>query len=393
MLRTYRRKILYTAIQFTHNGKSIGVVLLACTVLSLIVSNSSIGENYVAIWHLALTSSGNLHLPATPLEIINDVLMAVFFFLAGLEIKREIISGELKTVKKALLPVLAALGGVVMPAVIFYLCNRHTAYAHGWGIPTATDIAFSLGIAALLGRQYFPDSLRIFLTALAIIDDLIAIVIVAVFYGESISAGWLLAAMAIVALLVFIFKKKVHPQWFHYLLGMLLWYCVYRSGIHATVAGVLFAFCIPIDAIAALERKLHTPVNFGVVPLFAIANTCIVFPAETAAVFSRSLCWGILLGLVIGKPVGILLTSWLLVKFNLAKMPVHVNWYEMTGAGMLAGIGFTMSIFIATLAYDNPEWQDIAKIAVLLGSLVSMVVGFIWLKLQRGKQKMLFKVR
>ncbi len=339
----------------------------------------------MGFWHSQISLLQKLHLPSTPLEIINDAGMVLFFFLAGLEIKRELKIGALASLKRAALPVFAACGGVIFPAMIYSICNRNSAFANGWGIPTATDIAFSLGIAALLGRKYFPDSLRIFLTALAIIDDLIAIVIVALFYGEEMSAFWLIFSLVLSICLFIVGSKSKKTYWWQYLLAIVLWYAVFRSGVHATMAGVLFAFSLPVSQTEKLEKTLHFPINFIIVPLFALANTCIAFPKEMASMFSHAVFWGVAAGLFIGKPLGICTFVYILVKLKWGKLPRGTNFYQIIGMGLLAGIGFTMSIFIATLAFNAAAEQDIAKISVLAGSLLSMLAGFLWLRF--GKRK------
>jgi NhaA family Na+:H+ antiporter len=314
-----------------------------------------------------------------PLLIINDALMALFFFLAGMEIKRELVCGELASVKKSLLPISGAIGGMLVPALFFALFNKGTQYIHGWAIPTATDIAFTLGIASLLGKRV-PVALKIFLTALAIIDDLGAIIVIAIFYGGRLQAGYLLGCLLVVAALWLLNRKKVTFGLAHWLLGILLWYCMFNSGIHATVAGVIFAFMVPMKELERLELKFHAPVYFLVMPLFALANTAINLPDNGLQSLTSSLSWGIITGLCIGKPLGICAACYFLVQKKWAVLPSGTNWPKMIGGSLLAGIGFTMSIFISTLAFDNPTMQDVAKISVLLASLLAMTGGYYWLK-------------
>lgn len=382
MALTLHRKIKYSVITFIRDSRSVGILLLLCTVLSLILANSFWGENYRQFWEITIPFTKALHLPHELLHFINDALMAVFFFLVGLEIKRELISGELSSVKNALLPVVAAVSGVIVPAAIYLLINKGGAFQHGWGIPTATDIAFSLGVIAILGKRV-PASLRIFLTALAIIDDLCAIFIIALFYGGTIQWLWLLAA-AIISVTLFYFnklKRIPYKEFFRVILGLLLWYCMFHSGIHATIAGVLFAFLIPPGLLTFYEHKLHTFVNFFVIPIFALANTCIVFPSEMAQMVKLPLTWGIALALLIGKPLGILSAAYFMVKKGISKMPRGSNWHQFIGVGILAGIGFTMSIFVTSLAFRNDDIQDEAKIAVLGASLIAMIAGYFWITL------------
>lgn len=375
-----RKKIQYTLYSFIHDSRSVGILLLCCTALSLIISNLSFGKNYNHFWETEIPFFHALHLPHSILHFINDGLMAVFFLLAGMEIKRELLTGELSSVKQAMLPVIAAVSGVAMPAIVFLLFSSGTDFQHGWAIPTATDIAFSLGIVALLGKKV-PDSLRIFLTALAIIDDLIAILVIALFYGSAIHWLFLLSAVAIATLLFFLNKIiKQNRQWLRLLLGFALWFCMYHSGIHATVAGVVFALLLPKDLLNAYEKKLHAFVNFFVIPVFVLANTSIALPSDFSGVFTSALSWGIIAGLFIGKPLGIAGVSFGMIKSGVAKMPNGASPGQFLGVSILAGIGFTMSIFVASLAFKNDGAVAVAKIATIAGSFLSMIVGFVWLK-------------
>lgn len=304
--------------------------------------------------------------------------MAIFFFLAGMEIKREITQGELSSFSTSILPVVSAIGGMIVPAMIYFFINKGTHYEHGWGIPMATDIAFSLGIAALLGKRV-PLGLKIFLTALAIIDDLGAIIAIAIFYTSSIHWIYLGFAAIIIAVLYLLLRLKIFGFW-NFALGILLWYCFLNSGIHATIAGVIFAFLVPANAIEKIEHSINKPVNFLIIPLFALANTAILFPANITMALSSSLSWGIIIGLIAGKPLGIVLAAYASVKLKFGSLPSNTNWLHIIGAGILAGIGFTMSIFIATLAFETDQVKDIAKIAVLAGSFLSILLGVVWFR-------------
>ncbi|MBY0346913.1 MAG: Na+/H+ antiporter NhaA [Hydrotalea flava] len=382
------QKWFYPLLAFMHDSRSIGIILLACTALSLLLSNiPNLGVHFTHIWHIHFNGTEahsfnifGIHLPNSPVLIINDFLMAFFFFLAGMEIKREVVQGELNTLRKALLPSLGAVGGMLVPAILFIQFNRDTAFMSGWAIPTATDIAFSLGIASLLGNKV-PVNLKIFLTALAIIDDLGAIVVIALFYGGKLHLGYLLGCTITIVLLWWLQRSNKKFGWMHIISGILLWYFMFNSGIHATVAGVLFAFFIPIKDIVNFEVKLHLPVYFIIIPIFALANTAIILPSHFTDALDSSLSWGIIAGLVIGKPLGICGISYLIVKRGWAVLPAKVNWHHMIGAGMLAGIGFTMSIFIATLAFKTTTEQDVAKISVLLATIIAMLFGYFWLKI------------
>lgn len=364
--------------ELMHDSRAMGIILLSCTVVSLLISNLPGGDGYVHFWHLSIPGASNLLLPDSLLHFINDGLMAVFFFLVGMEIRKELIDGELSSIKKSILPVAAAVGGILLPATIYLFFNAGTDHAHGWAVPTATDIAFSLGVASLLGKK-FPISLKIFLTALAIIDDLGAIIIIALFYGENISLIYLAASAAILLLSGIIAKTKL-PKWMLLFLGIALWFCMFHSGIHATIAGVAFAFVIPVKDLERLQLKLHNWVYFLIMPVFALANTAILLPENAVGQLGSTASLGIMFGLLVGKPVGIVLTCLLLVKTKVAQLPQHCGWHQMIGAGLLAGIGFTMSIFIATLAFDATV-ADIAKVAVLIASVASIIGGVLWVRM------------
>jgi NhaA family Na+:H+ antiporter len=370
---------------FFSSEKNGGIILLICVIISLILANSSQGDNFSAF--LSFRIGLGEHLTYTVSTWINDGLMAVFFLLVGLEIKREIAEGELSTMKQAALPVVAALGGMIFPALIYVVFNYGKAGASGWGIPMATDIAFALAIIAMLGKQV-PFTLKIFLAALAIADDLGAIIVIAIFYTAQIHWYYLLAAGLIFAGLYVLNFLKVTKLIYYLIPGMLLWYCIHHSGIHATIAGVLLALTIPMyknvfsSPVKKLEHKLKIPVNYFIMPIFALANTNIKFEYEMLNGLFSPIGLGIFLGLFFGKTIGISLFSWLAVKLNWAKLPASVTWNHIMGVGILAGIGFTMSIFIALLSFTQPEYISGAKFAILCTSIVAGSVGFIYLKLQ-----------
>lgn len=379
LITTYFKK-------FLHSSQSSGILLIFCVALSLVIANSALAEGFQHI--LDKNIGTDLFGLRYPLSIwVNDGLMAVFFLLVGLEIKREIVEGELSNFKNASLPIVAALGGMIVPAAIYFFFNQDTEYAKGWAIPMATDIAFSLAILSLLGKRV-PLSLKIFLAALAIVDDLGAIVVIAVFYTEQIHWMYLLwsALMVLVLVLLNFFKFQKHV--FYVIPGILLWYFMHHSGIHATIAGVLLAFTIPtnvseteISPLEKLEQKLHLPVNFVVMPLFALANTNITFKDGMVDGLFGSLGYGIILGLILGKVIGINLFSWIFIKLKISSLPDKSTWTQMVGTGLLAGIGFTMSIFIALLSFKgHPEIQDEAKFAILVASLIAGATGFFLLK-------------
>lgn len=369
--------------RFLRSESKSGFILIGCTLLSLLLANSGVGEAYVHFWH---TPVGGGH---TVEHLINDGLMTLFFLLVGLEIEREIYQGELSDLRAALLPVFAALGGMACPALIHWLFNAGEATVRGAGIPTATDIAFALGVLMLLGKRV-PISLKIFLTALAIIDDLGAIVVIAIFYSHGLAWGWLGAAIGIFALLGVFNRLGVSQLWLYLLPGLAAWYCMLHSGIHATLTGVILAFLVPFrDGGKAspsyiLEHRLTGIVAFGVLPLFALANTGIVIPAGWyEGLFSHN-SLGILLGLMVGKPLGIFLFSLLAVTLGLSRLPDGMNWKHVLGAGLLGGIGFTMSMFVTLLAFNDPALVVASKIAIMAASVLSAVAGLLWLRLVTG---------
>lgn len=368
--------------KFLHSSQSSGILLILCVLISLFIANSSFG---VAFQSLLDTKIGTEIFQLNyPISIwINDGLMAIFFLLVGLEIKREIVEGELSTFKSASLPIVAAVGGMVVPGLIYYGFNHGTEYANGWAIPMATDIAFSLAIISMLGKRA-PLSLKIFLAALAIVDDLGAIMVIAVFYTDQIH--WLYLGlsglMVVILILLNVFNFKKHL--FYVVPGLFLWYFMHHSGIHATIAGVLLAFAIPtnssvteISPLEKMEQKLHLPVNFLIMPIFALANTNITFKDGMVDGLFSNFGYGIILGLVLGKIIGINLFSWIFIKLKISGLPDQVSWSQMLGAGLLAGIGFTMSIFIGLLSFKgHPEIQDEAKFAILVASIISGFAGY-----------------
>ncbi len=369
---------------FFNDSRAVGVLLILCTVLSLFISNSGSGSWYRNLWHLDIPVRTGLHLPETFAKWINDFLMAFFFLLAGMEIKRELLSGELSSFKKAVLPFGAAFGGMVVPAIIFVLVNQHSGFERGWGIPTATDIAFSLGVASLFGKRV-PVGLKIFLMALAIIDDLGAIIVIALFYGGQIQWAFLGIAGLLYTALLACNRFKIKVGMAQIILSLLLWYAIFNAGIEASISGVLVAFALPVGALPKIEKSIHAVVNFVILPLFALANTAILIPSDIIGSLSTSISLGVMLGLVIGKPVGIFLFSRLLVFLKIAKLPSSIKWNQVLGMGMLAGIGFTMSIFTTALAYNTEAYRDVAKISILLSMCASLVVSWLYFALLSRK--------
>jgi NhaA family Na+:H+ antiporter len=368
--------------QFFNSEKSSGILILVCTLVSMSIANSIFGEQYLNFWHIEILGLSIEHW-------VNDGLMAVFFLFIGLELERELYSGELSNFKKALLPFFAAVGGIAIPALTHFSLNKDTPTQIGMGIPMATDIAFALGILALLGSRV-PVSLKIFLTALAVIDDLGAIVVIAVFYTADISAMYLVAALCVFGLMVMMNRSLRVVTLLPYLIGgAIIWFLMLKSGVHATIAGVMLAFAIPYSSKQddeespshQLEHFLHKPVAYLILPIFALANTGIVFDSGWSDNLSSANSFGILAGLVIGKPLGIALVTFIVVMLGLCQLPQDMNWKHVLGAGLLAGIGFTMSIFITNLAYvGNSEMITASKIAILFASLTAGTLGFLWLR-------------
>jgi len=376
-MRRFVHKIITPLRYFINDSRTTGVILIACTFISIYLANTYFGASYRNFWNSEMQVTKALHLPGSYLEWINNFLMGIFFLMAGTEIKRELMEGELSTFKKAILPFGAALGGMMVPALIFISFNVHTSYISGWGIPTATDIAFSLGIASLLGKRV-PLSLKILLMALAIIDDLGAIIVIALFYGSKVH--WLFLAIAAIIFLAMIACNylKIKFGALQIVLALCLWYAILQSGIEASIAGVLFAFTIPTAKLVSVEKYIHNFVNFFILPLFALANTALFIPANVAEALSSTVGAGIIVGLVIGKPLGIFLISRLLVSFNIAKLPHNIKWTQILGMGTLAGIGFTMSIFTTMLAFGDDAVRDIAKIAILTSVALSVVASVVY---------------
>lgn len=387
-IKKLRHRIISPLRSFLRDSRAVGIVLILCTIVSLVLSNlDATNQSYTAFWSTETHSfSPSVYLPHNYLLWVNDGLMVLFFFLVGMEIKRELIIGELASLRKSMLPVCAALGGMIFPALIFLFFNGNTPFHHGWGIPMATDIAFSLGIISLLGKKV-PLQLKIFLTALAIIDDLGAIIVIAVFYSSDLNMVYLLIGLGVLLIPIILNLFKVQRLFFYIIPGIIIWYCILNSGIHATIAGVLLAFCIPVSRIPYLEHILSDVVNFIVMPVFAIANTAIVFPEAVGHIFTSTITFGIVAGLVIGKPLGIFIFSFIFTKLKIASLPSGTTWKQILGVGAMAGIGFTMSIFIATLAYKPEELQVISKIAILCASVIAGIIGYVYLKIQLKNKK------
>jgi NhaA family Na+:H+ antiporter len=384
---------LHVFTRFFGSQTAGGILLMLCVIASLIIANSDAGiyfENFLA--KSVGFESSFLHLKYPILLWINDGLMAIFFLLVGLEIKRELVEGELSSVKQASLPIFAAIGGMLVPALIYALLNLNGKAAHGWGIPMATDIAFAIAVISLLGKKV-PLALKIFLTALAIVDDLGAILVIAFFYTEELHLIYLPYIIGILILLFALNYFNVKSIIFYLIPGAFLWYFIHGFGVHATIAGVLTAFFLPTthddkeSPLEILEHLLAKPVNFMIMPIFALANTNIRFESEMMEGVFDGLSMGIILGLCLGKPLGITLMSYLAVKLKISDLPKDTSWAQIVGLGLLAGIGFTMSIFIALLSFSSVEFQTQAKFSILMASVISGFLGYITLRLLSDKKK------
>ncbi len=424
--RRYRK-----LIHLTHSSTKAAGAMLVAAVVALIVANTGAHEAFLEFWHMpVVVGIGPVVGEMSMAHVINDIFMAVFFLLVGLEIKYEMTVGELTNIRQAALPIIAAVGGVLMPIVLYSLFNGgNPETAHGWGVPTATDIAFALGIMALLGNRV-PNGVRVFLSTLAVADDIIAILVIAIFYGQSPSLLWLAAAAVVFALLMVMNRAHVYSLFPYLAVGVMLWFCVFMSGVHSTIAGVLLAFSIPsgsrvnlrsflqwsddevqkarkvfepdtpviaqdeymktvsnlsqvarqvIPPATRLEHKLYPWVYFGVLPLFALTNADVAISGDLGAMLSSPVLLGVFFGLVLGKPIGIMLFSFITVKLKVASLPQNVNWKHMLGAAILGGVGFTMAIFVANLAFPEAIMVSEAKLGILAASLVAGVVGFLFL--------------
>lgn len=388
-------RIQSTLRQFLDSETSGGIILMAVAALAIVTANSPLAETYFHVLHIYLG-------PLSIQHWINDALMAVFFLLVGLEIKREMLDGQLSSWSRRILPGAAAAGGMIFPALFYvYFNGANPAAIRGWAIPTATDIAFALGVLSLFGSRV-PASLKIFLAALAIIDDLGAVIVIALFYTDELNLLALAVAAIVIGNLIIFNRSGVRQLWPYLALGAVLWVLVFASGIHATLAGVILALTIPLKATPAapeasheesplhkLEHALQKPVAFMIVPIFGFANAGVSFAGVSLSVLVEPLTLGVASGLVFGKLVGVLGTTAVLVKLRLADLPAHASWGQMVGVAFLCGIGFTMSLFIALLAFDDPAMQDSAKIGILIGSVVAGIIGSLFLTVfgRRGGAK------
>ena len=423
-------------IQLGYSSTKAAALMLLAAIVALVIANTGAYEPFLEIIETEFGFIfGETHIAMSFAEIINDIFMAIFFLLVGLEIKYEMTAGELTNIRQALLPIIAACGGVLAPIVIYSIFNLGSPdSSKGWGVPTATDIAFALGILALLGNRV-PNGVRVFLSTLAVADDIIAILIIAVFYGQTPSLFWLGMAAGVMVVLFIMNRMHIYAITPYMLVGVVLWYCVFMSGVHSTIAGVLLAFAIPsgsrvnlrsfvdwsgnavkrvteiyqpelpvssqgsyLEAVShfariarqtvppatRLERKLYPWVYFGILPLFALTNADVSFlGGDLGAMITSPVFFGVFFGLLLGKPIGIMLFSFIVIKTKLASLPENVNWFHMLGSAILGGVGFTMAIFVANLAFPaHPELIVNAKVAILSASTLAGVIGFMFLFIQ-----------
>ena len=371
-------KLTHLFNEFFNSEKAGGLILILATIVSLILANTAFQNPYIGFWTADLGGH-------TVTQYINDGLMAIFFLMIGLELEREIYIGELSDLKSASFPIMGAIGGMLVPAALYMAFNFGTATQDGAGIPMATDIAFAIGVMSLLGNRV-PSSLKVFLIALAVIDDLGAILVIALFYTKTILVNDLLISLGIFGTLLILNRLRVHNLIPYLIGGVVMWYFMLHSGIHATIAGVLLAFAVPFgngdekSPSFLLQHFIHKPVAFIILPLFALANTAIVIHPGWYNNLATDISLGIFTGLLIGKPLGIVVSSLLAVKLGFSSLPEGLQWKHILGAGILAGIGFTMSIFITLLAFENILLINQAKIAVMIASVIAGFIGFVWLK-------------
>jgi NhaA family Na+:H+ antiporter len=383
--------------EFIEKESSSGIILIITTILALVMSNSFLAPLYQSFLHIPVEIRiGSLHLDKSLYHWVNDGLMAIFFLLVGLEVKREILEGHLSSIKQIALPGIAAIGGMLIPAIIYLIFNSDNPIAiNGWAIPTATDIAFALGILSLLGKRV-PISLKIFLMALAIIDDLGAIVIIAIFYTSELSIVSIIIALISLIVLIILNRFGVVRKAAYFIVGIILWVSVLKSGVHATLAGVALAFTIPlkivdknnvtVSPLKEIEHNLHFWVAFFILPLFAFVNAGVDVTEISLNQMSGSVPLGIMLGLFVGKQLGVFGFSWIAIKLKLAQLPEGSNWKQLYGVSILTGIGFTMSLFIVSLAFeDDSIFQYTDKLAILVSSFISGIVGYIILKTVKVK--------
>jgi Na+:H+ antiporter, NhaA family len=382
-------------IRFAQLESASSIVLLAATLAALLLANSALGDVYEASLRYSVgNNAGRLAFHFTVHDFVNDGLMAVFFLLVGLEVKREFLTGELRSLRLALLPVLAALGGVVTPALLYFAINGNGPAAHGWGVPIATDVAFSLAVLAAFRR--IPVGLKVFLVALAIVDDIAGVAVIAIVYTRRLRVEYLVIALVLFAICLLLNRRGVRRLAVYVPLGLALWWAMDISGVHPTMAGILFALAVPSggsqdeadDSVAnRLEQALHPWVSFGIVPLFALVNAGISLYGLHRDALLHPIFLGVVLGLLLGKPVGITLFSWIAVRLRLAELPRGVSWSQLHAVSWLGGVGFTVSIFIAGLAFETEEQYTLARIAVLAASACAAGIGAWGLAATRGRPR------
>lgn len=395
------KQVIAPLRDFLHRETSSGILILLASAVGLVIANSPISDRYFSLldWQFQI-GAAELALKFTVLKFINYVLMTLFFFVVGLEIKRELTSGHLASLKRAVMPFIAAIGGMALPALI-YLAIAGDVDANGWGVPVATDIALAVGLLAMAGPSV-AQSLRSFLLALAVIDDIGAIIIIAFVYSTGAEYSWALVGVFVILWIVLLKKLDSHTMYIYVLLGIALWYCLLRSGVHPTLAGVILGLLTPniphqnseledredgtVSVIEWLEKIIHPWSSFVIVPIFAFANTGVKISNESVrSAINSPIAWGIFFGLVLGKPIGILLTSLAAKKFRIGEMPEGAKNIDLVATGSAAGIGFTVAIFIANLAFDDAQTQDLAVFSVIVASVVSGLTSYLIFKIMGRK--------
>lgn len=395
------KQVIAPLRDFLHRETSSGILILLASAVGLVIANSPISDRYFSLldWQFQI-GAAELALKFTVLKFINYVLMTLFFFVVGLEIKRELTSGHLASLKRAVMPFIAAIGGMALPALI-YLAIAGDVDANGWGVPVATDIALAVGLLAMAGPSV-AQSLRSFLLALAVIDDIGAIIIIAFVYSTGVEYSWALVGVFVILWIVLLKKLNSHTMYIYVLLGIALWYCLLRSGVHPTLAGVILGLLTPniphqnsqledredgtVSVIEWLEKIIHPWSSFVIVPIFAFANTGVEISNESVrSAINSPIAWGIFFGLVLGKPIGILLTSLAAKKFRIGEMPEGAKNIDLVATGSAAGIGFTVAIFIANLAFDDAQTQDLAVFSVIVASVVSGLTSYVIFKIMGRK--------
>ncbi|MHC1685109.1 MAG: Na+/H+ antiporter NhaA [Clostridiaceae bacterium] len=399
MIVKIKNKLISPFLYFFRSEASSGIILLICAITAIIIANSNLAIVYNDMLHRYVTIGyRNFSISMSTIHWINDGLMVIFFFVVGMEIKRELVIGELKSLKRTILPVAAAIGGMIVPAIIYTLFNYNSEAVTGWGIPMATDIAFALGILSIVGSEKAPKGIVVFLTALAIVDDLGAIIVIAIFYTSKLQVGALILGFIVLVLLIMANKFKVKYKSVFIIGGVILWICFLKSGVHATIAGVLLGMTIPVgkeiedfknSMLYKFEHILTPWSAYLIMPIFALANSGVAIDfGNFSKLILTPVSLGIIFGLVAGKQLGIFLVSYALIKLNIAKLPYKVTKLHLYGASVLGGIGFTMSLFVASLSFSDESVLSMAKISIITASVLSALIGLMIFKFIKPSKKL-----